>query len=154
MADHEIDDGVLVNAALGLGVTSEDVEDLAAVVVPRGYLGVGVVVSLSAGELQTLDLVALRVVDEPEVRIRVPARFVVGEAARLDALPNPVLEVVFLVARRHSLDQVAVRPSAFTFQKYLLDRAHLLPSVCSVRPTAPPGVGRVSFGGRHRIGKR
>src|SRR5699024_7649999 len=68
-----------------------------------------------------LDLVTLRVVDQPEVGVGIPPWLVGGELASCDPVADPVLEVVLLVTGRNSLNEVALGTSPLTLQEHLLD---------------------------------
>ena len=108
VTDHQVENGIPV-AVRPFRIASENIEDLASVVLAARDLAVAVVIRFASGIGQPLDLVAFRVAHEPEVGVGVAAGLIVVLADAVETGLEPVLEVELLVLLTFAVDEAAIR---------------------------------------------
>ena len=113
VANDKIDNRVLPTAValVRIGrevgrVSTEDVVDLPAIVIPGRHLAVRVIIALAAWPSEALDFVAFGVFDQTEVRVSVAARSFKMNVQLLKALLKPVLKVKLFILGAYGLDQL------------------------------------------------
>jgi len=120
VAQYHVDDGVLVLVRI-LGVATEKVEDRSRIMEAAWGLAIGVEVCFAAGEGQALDLIPFGALDEPEVRIGISGRCIVGDAEFSKARAEPVLKMKLLVAAVGAANQSTIPNRGVTRQEDVYD---------------------------------